>query len=370
MFRLSKSLLYAGIAAGILAVSGLAAPAYAVDCTVTLANNVGDQISVSALLHATDSGELSEGEALSVTSSGGELSQTLSTDELWYPFQPFTATQANETVSGTISGSDSDESCALLASNAPPEFTNSQRSELEAVNESVRRVSLVYVTARYLCDGGSGNATLCALHFTRASTIMDFAAYLAGRDAAASQSAPFTEVTQPPPILDEDSETHPPDAVSDGFYALTHNTRKIVSLEVAIATTAARANAAYSKHASHWYRVQRNALQQSKQELGAAMLDQATLSQNLSQAIANAGADLTISPTDVAGAESGLPGGGLKQKQVQHLERIGASANDATYTGAAYLMQDPNSFSGTVAGFLANSSYLQSLQTLGQDLMN
>src|SRR3954465_11921185 len=137
MFCFSKDMLSVAIGSGILAVLLSVAPAHAVDCSVTLANNIGDEISVSALLHSTDADELGETETLSVTSSGGELSQSLSPYELWFPFKPFKAAQAGETIQGTVVGSDGDETCAFLASNAPAAFSRAQKTELEAVNESI-----------------------------------------------------------------------------------------------------------------------------------------------------------------------------------------------------------------------------------------
>jgi hypothetical protein len=362
MFRIFRSLLWSGI----LAALGSGA-AYAADCSVSLTNNIGDEIAVSALLHSTYTGEIGEGETLGVTSSGGELSQTLSSYELWFPFKPFKATQANETIQGTIAGSDGDETCAFSASTAPAAFSNAQRAELEAVNESIRRISLIYATALYLCDVGRANPTLCAEHFKGSSLIMDLIAYLAGVDAAVSKSGAFKEVFQPPAILDVEA-ANPPDALGDALFALKGNSKKILSLELAIATTAARAKSAYSSRASYWQRVQLNTLKRYKKELGQAMLDQASLSQNLSQAIADASADVSIQAADVQAAQGRLKDG-LTQKQVAHLERLGCPPGDVPFVAAAFLMQDPNSFSGTLAGFLADPTYLQSLQMLGQDLV-
>jgi hypothetical protein len=362
MLRLLEKRAVALLAVGCL--FAFVAPVRAADCSVTLANNVGDSISVSALLHSTDADDYSEGEPLGVASSGGELSATVSPYELWFPLQPFKATQSNETITGTITGSDGDETCTFLASNAPQAFKYGLKTELEEVNESIRRIGLLFMTARHLCDTGKGNPTFCALHFQGSSLATDFAAYLAGLDAAALRSTSLVSVHLPAGLSFDPAG--PPDALGDTFHALKENTKKIVSLELTIAAAMSRANAAFSGGGPHPRRAERNVLA-VKRELGQAMLDQASLSEALSQAVTDAGADVTIASSDVAAAQASI-NDGLTGKQAAHLEKLGASPSDVPILGAAYLQQDPNSFSGTFASILVDSTYLQSLQTLGQDL--
>lgn len=358
------------LVAGVSALAS-AEPVQAANCSVTLSNAVGDRISVSALLDTTDADEIEEGEdeSLTVASSGGELSGNLAIYELWYPFKSFKAKQANETIQGTIANEDDDETCTISAS-TQANFSYDIQNEFESVNESIRRVSLVYATALHICDAGRGNPTICAQHFHGASLIMDLAAFLAGMVAKTANGTDFTEVALPPALLDIDLEYagHEPDALGDAFFALKDNSKKILSLEVALATTAGRANGAAAKHGDHWARVQRGVLAQYRKELGQALLDQASLSQALSQAITDAAADLNILPSDVEATR--LTFKSLKQKEIAHLEKLGCDPNDIPFVSRALVMQDSDTFSGTLAGFLTDSAYLQSLQTLGQRLLS
>lgn len=96
------------------------APTTRADCQTTVANQIGDQITVTATLISDDSDEPSEtDEYLTITSSGGETSSNSSCIIRDYNTPnsscSFTAVQANETIEG-ITANDGDESCSISAS--------------------------------------------------------------------------------------------------------------------------------------------------------------------------------------------------------------------------------------------------------------
>ena len=107
-FRYSVFLFTAGILLGAAAVS------HAQTCSAPVTNKVGDEITVTAQLTTVDANENGEGEPLLVSSSGGELSGVISKYFVSTTFV-YTATTANEVVSGTNVGFDGDESCSVSA---------------------------------------------------------------------------------------------------------------------------------------------------------------------------------------------------------------------------------------------------------------
>src|SRR5438094_10176819 len=87
---------------------------FAQGCSVQLTNAVGDTISGSATLNTTDPGENTEGESLTVSSSGGEITLNFTGYNLPAAFGPFKATAANEIITGTFTPPESffDQSCS------------------------------------------------------------------------------------------------------------------------------------------------------------------------------------------------------------------------------------------------------------------
>src|SRR5947199_6978975 len=77
--------------------------AFSQGCSIHLTNTVGDTISGKATLFTSDLGENSEGESLTVTSSGGEIALNIGGYNLPAAFGPFKAIVANEIITGTFS---------------------------------------------------------------------------------------------------------------------------------------------------------------------------------------------------------------------------------------------------------------------------
>src|SRR5579864_8738722 len=110
----------------LLFMAGISATAQ--NCIAFLSNKAGDTIQVSATPSTTDINENGEGEPLVLSSSGGEPLPTISFYNSPQNFS-YTATQANETITGSNVGFDSDESCSIGATVAtsPPHYTAAQK---------------------------------------------------------------------------------------------------------------------------------------------------------------------------------------------------------------------------------------------------
>lgn len=91
----------------------LASPSYGRNCATSVTNNVGDRITVTATLSTSDTGENGEGKPVFITTSGGEFVTTDSEYGLARVWT-YTATAANETITGTFC-SHGHESCSLSA---------------------------------------------------------------------------------------------------------------------------------------------------------------------------------------------------------------------------------------------------------------
>src|SRR5947209_4098027 len=98
-----------------LAMFGMAAAAHSQDCFAVAGNKTGDLINVTVLLQTDDPDENGEGEPVDVSSSGGEFTGRVG---VYFSAQPFSyvATQPNETVTGTLTDSDGDETCSITVS--------------------------------------------------------------------------------------------------------------------------------------------------------------------------------------------------------------------------------------------------------------
>jgi hypothetical protein len=92
------------------------------NCLAALQNNVGDTITVVATLTTTDPSDPFEDEPLSITSSGNDFSQTLTTYSTPTTYS-YTAQATNETISGFVQGFDGDEACSLNVSTQPAQHT-------------------------------------------------------------------------------------------------------------------------------------------------------------------------------------------------------------------------------------------------------
>src|ERR1700733_3840499 len=164
--------------------------------TVTLSNKVGDSIVVTATLLTTDPNENGEDEVLSVSSSGGEITATISSYNLSTPVT-FVATLPNEAITGSISGADGDESCNISATvNPAPAFTPAQK---HTANQGALATGLTGIGAglafTILC--GNGITTLLSGALLALSSVTGASSLTLGYIGSDPSDPNYTQIAHP-----------------------------------------------------------------------------------------------------------------------------------------------------------------------------
>ncbi|HWA91497.1 MAG TPA: hypothetical protein VG889_15780 [Rhizomicrobium sp.] len=335
------------------------------ECSTTISNEVGDEIAVSALLETSDEDDPDEDESLMVTSSGGEFSQILVDYDDTTPLGTFVATQANETVSGSVFAADGDETCTITAS--PPLFSQDTKRKFYNYAETTETLAELSAGVSIECLI-AGEVELCGIPVLVFTGIVELASKDAGYLAGDPPDANFTEVALPVFDTEPDGISGRGGALKKTFQALNQNLKRVIVLDGTTMTTIDRVSGARLAHDKHWEKVQLKALARDKKMLGKAILDEIPLLRKFSNAIKRADSDIRVRPSDIKAAEKHFKHHGLSKDQIAALKKLGADDATLGLILNSLIIQHPTDFHGSYADALVDPALLQSLATLGKRL--
>jgi len=328
-------------------------------------NAVGDTITFTATLHTSDPNENGEGEPLTISSSGGEVnSPPIPYYESNIPFS-FTATKPNETINGSISGFDGDETC---------EIGNVFVNGASALPVAVKKVANTAGVGLGLLGIGAGVAfglLACAPPFTP----LCLGLLLGGGGGAASgllltnyypadpSDSNYTTIAQPiipsfSPITVGGTVNR---AQADAFNSLIANQAAIVGVTNAAVTSANRAQGALDAGNTVWQIRQKQAAQLYTVTLGGLLRRQVTLLGSLRNAIGNS-ISIPITPSNVFAFEWNILTYGLPAPLSQTLGMYGLTSSQISETTKLLAVQDINVASGRFPDILTAPQVIGPLQ--------
>ncbi len=345
--------------------------AKAQNCVTSLNNAVGDQITVTGLLTTTDPNENGEGEPALFSSSAGDFS-AVDNDYFLAQTYTYTATQANESISGTNQGFDYDESCSVSAIITAQSLkfgflTQGDRNALQKAAQAGVIVAGSGAVVTELCTAGVITAPICSLPVGIGTAITGLGSVLLDTIATDPSDPDFTVIAQPvivslPPVVPNSVLTQ---AEADAFNALFTSEATTIAYEQVVITSFNRAQGAFDAGNAYWQAQQLQAaskyLGQLVSSLSAEPGLRTTLS-NLLSADPNF-ASFSLSPSQAFTGESILASS-LPPSIMQALVTLGADSTTITNVQDALFVQDINAVSGNVVLKIADPNLLGALNAL------
>jgi len=336
-------------------------------CQASVQNKVGDTISVIATLFTSDPNENGEGESVTVASSGGEIAATIGSYNLAAPFS-YTATAANETITGTLNNFDDDETCSITATaNPAPGFTPKQKQTASKAALATGLTGIgVGVAFTLLCASGAGTP-LC-IGLLGLSTVGGASSLTLGYIASDPADPNYTQIAKPVigtiPNVQPGNGLTPEEAKA--FNALFNIDARIYGVGIAAYTSANRAQGAKNAGSSFWEQRQLNAAMQYNKTLGGLLDEDVQARSKLSQLLQEAGITATITPAAVFAAEQQIAVGGLPLQEVQELTALGLSSADIQQLTQLLIVPDVNAASGTFPELLVSPGYVNAMKAAAQ----
>lgn len=341
-----------------------ASPSYGQSCSTTVANNIGDRIQVTATLSSSDPNENGDGEALLITTSGGEFTTTDSIYALSQVYPPYTATAANETITGTNLRFDRDESCGLSAtitSNAwlmPPQ--KAAASTLANFSGGIGTAAGVLAAA---CTGTFVSAPICGLPAVQVAAVSYGLAYSLNNLAKDPVDNNYTQLVKPvfpnAPLVF--GSTVPPNVAAVASRLFYVQEREI-GFSGALYTTANRAATAAANGATTYVMLQTNYANKLAQKLAALAALEARTRKELKYWIVITGIDTTLTAAQVLQFEMNVSANRLPPAVMSALQSLGVTDPNAIdlITNVA-IVQDTNTVAGPVSSSLASHALIASL---------
>jgi hypothetical protein len=366
-----------GLSALLIAVAGLAlrpAMAEAQDCVPQSSPTVhaGDTVNVVATLSTTDPNENGEGETL-VVQSTGSFSVTVSTYVVPQSFT-FTATIDGETVSGTLTSSDGDETCTLSVTVNPKQRLSQKQKDALAKLGDVLDIASDGLGAVSEDCSGLGDprlVELCEAFAVPLSAISSFFALNIQALALDPSDSNYMVIATPvipslPPLSPQLGATP---QVAAGYNALVQNEEEMIGFGAVIYTCLNRAQGAADAGSALWESRQMAAAAQYENQLGAFLNAERSLRANLQAALQASGFPaVTPQPSDVLSFEQSVAANGLPSNIVSTLQQLGASADDIAQITSVAVVQDTNAAAQSFPASLTDPTVSADLAAAGQAL--
>lgn len=364
--RILATLCTSGIllTSGVLLLSGEKAQAQ--NCTMSLTNNVGDNITVTASLSTTDVNENGEGEPLLVSSTGGALNGVISAYFVPQTFT-YTATQANETIIGTIVGNDGDESCSLAATvNRPGWLTQSQKNFFSSSAAGLALPAGGFWTVAEACTLSIIAGPICTLPSGLLAAGFATTSALSALIALDPPDPNFTQIAVPviPTIPAVGLQPGISKDVIDTFNQLLANQAQVVGTQQALYSTLNRASGAFNAGNTYWLTQQQRAATQFQGQLSKLFSQQASLLAKFQVALTASGIDVNITRSQVLNFESQVAFSGFSTQNTAYLQQFGADASLINTVRNLTIVQDVNVVSGNLTHLLTSPSLISTLTSL------
>jgi len=362
-----KRLANLGLLIGMLC--GLAAISHAQTCSASAANKVGDQITVAGYLTTTDPNENGEGEPLLISSSGGEFSAVVNNYFINTTFV-YTATAANEVITGTNVGFDGDESCSVTATiSKSPLLTPGQKSFFAGLAAGLGIPAAGFSTVGGLCTAAIITGPICGLPGVILGGVFTGGAALSAVIALDPSDPNFMQIVVVviPTIPPAGPATGVPQTVIDAWNAVQENGAQVIGYEEALLTTLNRAAGANSAGNTFWLNQQLAEASILEGQLAPWLSRLASSLMTLQTALQVAGINVQLTSSQVLNFETQVVSSGIPPAELSFLQSID---NDPTFlTNAAdlLLVQDINAVAGSVANLLAPPSLITLLNSFSQN---
>lgn len=335
-------------------------------CSVSVSNKVGSTITLTATLQTSDPNENGEGEPLLITTSGGEFTTVVSAYFVPSTFS-YTATAANETITGTNIGFDFDESCTITATVNQPHFLSQAQKDFFsklAAGLAVPAGGAALVSA--LCTDGIITAPICTLPSATVAAILGLGAAGAAVISLDPTDNNFTQIVIP--VIPSIPLFTPPPGISqadaEAVNALLANGAEIIGIERALSTTLNRAAGASAAGNTFWLNQQLQAASAYEGELGGLLANEVTLLGAFRDAAEADGLSVTLTASEVFEFESQIAASGLPAQLVAALEELGASPEEITEVRDLLLVQDINAVAGTFPESLTSPGVIAALSNV------
>jgi hypothetical protein len=341
----------------------LATPGHAQSCSTSVTNKPGDTITITATLTTTDPDENGEGEPLLVTTSGGEFTETVSA--YGAPQANFyTATAANETITGINLGADGDESCSLSAtSKSNAWFTPQQKATATKLAAHAGTVSGAAWVLAELCTLGIVTAAVCDLP---AGLVAASAALFTGLCIEVAADPPDSNYKQlaKPQFVNPDWSLVKglPTALAKQLFSLLQDEAIENGLSAALYTTVNRASGADLAGDKFWVKQQTVYAGQLKSRIASAIALDAALLGHIQATMKLMKIDYSLTPDQVLQFEIQVAENGLSASELQNLQSAGTT--DPTVINQItqiLIVQDINTTSGPISAQLANPARISSI---------
>jgi|GEM_PF-3090711 len=337
--------------------------AHAKSCSVTLQNQAGDSISGSITLSTSDPNENGEGESLSASSSGGDFAASIGDYGAPFPFH-FQAKQANETISGTISGYDADESCSITATvNGAKTFTTQQKKKANKLGLAMgiggfggTVVGLVACTA---VTGGLCGAVVTILGSGVALLGGGFL-FIGGDPPAADYTVIATPHVPSVPRITPGNGLNQQQA--DAFNALLSNTEELIGLSRAAYVSGNRASGAHDAGSKLWEIRQVQAGQLYALQMAPLLSQRVGLLHSLHDAIGTAGFSYYLSSGQAYNFEFHAAYYGLPSRIVNSLDEFDATPGEINQVRNLLLVQNINEVAGNFPASLVSPGRIAALK--------
>lgn len=370
-FRISFVFIF--LLAGLLS---LVSPhALAQSCGTAVTNNAGDQITVTATLSTSDVNENGEGEPLLLSSSGGGFSAV---DAEYFQAHTYTykATQANEAISGTITGFDGDESCSVSAMVTAQSLkygflTQENRDSLESASKTLVIGASALGVVAALCTEGIITAPICTLPSASAAAITVLEAAILDKVATDPSDPNYTAIAQPilltlPPVAASGTLTQ---AEADAFNALFANQAAVIAYAQAAITAFNRAQGAFDVGDAYWKGQQLQAAQGFLGQMLGSLAAEPGLRNNL-YTLLNADPNFAGFALTTSQALSGESALAYNFPPAIRQALVALGADPATIGNAQGLLfvQDINAVAGNVVAKLADPALTDALNAVVNSL--
>ena len=336
-------------------------PVYAQSCSTSISNKVGDTITVMATLSTTDPNESGEGEPLLIsTLSGASFSD--STYSIPQTFI-YTATVANDTITGTEIGFDGDESCALSATSKQNAWFPPQAKQTAGVLAAGgATVSGAAWLVAELCTAGVVTGPVCTLP---AGVVAASAALFTGLAGLVAADPPDNNYTQfAAPVFPSVPFSYAPGTPIPIVINVT-SLVKVRDLEIgytgALYTTLNRASTADANGATFWVNAQTAYSKFLQQRLAAVLALDARLSKQTSAALANTQYDATLTTDEAIAFEEQVAVSGLPAADLAELQALGVTPDLVSSITSFTISQNIDETAGPFSATLANSAFISSL---------
>lgn len=347
------------------------AVAMAQDCVPqgSPAVHAGDTVNVVATLSTSDPNENGEGETLVVQSTGG-FSATVAIYEVPQSFT-FTATINGETVSGSLTNADGDESCTLSVTVNPRQrLTQIQKDQLAKLGADLNVDATGFGAVALICLAApEPTSKACAIIVGAAAALTAFSSAKIQRLALDPSDPNFMVIATPTipslPPLGVQPGVNPQAAAA--YNALAQNEENMIGYGAVIYTCLNRAQGAADAGNSYWESQQMAAAARYENRLGALFGAEVSLRAGLLAALQVSGFQpVTPQPSDVLSFEQSVAASGLPQGIVGTLQQLGASADDIAQITSVAIVQDINAAAKTFPTSLTDPTVTTDLGGAGQ----